>query len=157
MLFKGGAGSAVDSVIPALLAGLEARDATAAEQALEGLRVILGVRPQTLSSMVRCRADALPLRLRGALLSLAACTQRVRSAAACCVRYASHVHATHCVRLSCCAADTQAAAAAAAQRLCARHRLARRDCRWGLSTSASPTGCLPPFQDRSCKNLSVRI
>ena len=53
ILFKGGAGSAVDSVIPALLAGLEG-DSKQASQALEGLRVILGVRPQTLSSMVRC-------------------------------------------------------------------------------------------------------
>lgn len=52
ILFKGGAGSAVDSVIPALLAGLEG-DPKQASQALEGLRVILGVRPQTLSSMVR--------------------------------------------------------------------------------------------------------
>jgi hypothetical protein len=53
VLFKGGAGSAVDSVIPSLLAGLEARETAAAAQALEGLRVILGVRPQTLASMVR--------------------------------------------------------------------------------------------------------
>jgi hypothetical protein len=52
ILFKGGAGSAVDSVIPALLAGLEGK-AHEASQALEGLRVILGVRPQTLGSMVR--------------------------------------------------------------------------------------------------------
>lgn len=52
ILFKGGAGSAVDSVIPALLAGLDGEPKQAA-QALEGLRVILGVRPQTLSSMVR--------------------------------------------------------------------------------------------------------
>ncbi len=52
ILFKGGAGSAVDSVIPALLAGLEG-ESHQASQALEGLRVILGVRPQTLGSMVR--------------------------------------------------------------------------------------------------------
>jgi hypothetical protein len=51
VLFKGGAGSAVDSVVPSLLAGLEG-DSRQAAQALEGLRVILGVRPQTLSSMV---------------------------------------------------------------------------------------------------------
>ena len=52
VLFRGGAGSAVDSVIPSLLAGLESKEPHQAAQALEGLRVILGVRPQTLGSMV---------------------------------------------------------------------------------------------------------
>ena len=51
ILFKSGGGSAVESVIPTLLSGLEGDDEQAA-QALEGLRVILGVRPQTLGSMV---------------------------------------------------------------------------------------------------------
>ena len=51
ILFKGGAGSAVDAVIPTLLSGLEG-DSKQAGQALEGLRVILGVRPGTLTSMV---------------------------------------------------------------------------------------------------------
>ncbi len=62
ILFKGGAGSAVDSVIPALLAGLEG-DSKQASQALEGLRVILGVRPQTLSSMVRGRSPQMQCNL----------------------------------------------------------------------------------------------
>ena len=51
ILFKGGAGSAVDAVIPSLLSGLEG-DGKQSGQALEGLRVILGVRPGTLASMV---------------------------------------------------------------------------------------------------------
>lgn len=51
ILFKSGGGSAVESVIPTLLSGLEG-DPEQAAQALEGLRVILGVRPQTLGSMV---------------------------------------------------------------------------------------------------------
>ena len=42
----------MESVIPTLLSGLEGDNEQAA-QALEGLRVILGVRPQTLGSMVR--------------------------------------------------------------------------------------------------------
>ncbi|KAK9840722.1 hypothetical protein WJX81_000165 [Elliptochloris bilobata] len=51
ILFKGGASSAVDAVIPSLLSGLEG-DSKQAGQALEGLRVILGVRPGTLAGMV---------------------------------------------------------------------------------------------------------
>ena len=39
----------MDSVIPSLLAGL---DGPKPEQALEGLRVILGVRPATLNTML---------------------------------------------------------------------------------------------------------
>ena len=50
-LFKGSAGGAVEGVVPALLSGLEGAPDQAA-QALEGLRVILSVRPQALSSMV---------------------------------------------------------------------------------------------------------
>jgi len=49
VLFKGGAGSAVDGVIPSLLAGLDGPDPG---RALEGLRVILGVRPSTFNTMV---------------------------------------------------------------------------------------------------------
>lgn len=41
----------MDAVIPSLLAGLEG-DSKQAGQALEGLRVILGVRPGTLASML---------------------------------------------------------------------------------------------------------
>lgn len=41
----------MDAVIPSLLAGLEG-DSKQSSQALEGLRVILGVRPGTLASMV---------------------------------------------------------------------------------------------------------
>ena len=51
VLFKGGAGSAVDSVIPSLLAGLEGSGKQSV-QALEGLRVILGVRPQSFATMI---------------------------------------------------------------------------------------------------------
>jgi hypothetical protein len=48
VLFK--TGGSVDSIIPALLAGLDAPGQAA--QALEGLRVVLGVRPQLLSAIV---------------------------------------------------------------------------------------------------------
>jgi len=74
ILFKGGAGSAVDAVIPSLLAGLEG-DAKQAGQALEGLRVILGVRPGTLTSMVprllRPPLQATALRALGSLAEAA--------------------------------------------------------------------------------------
>ena len=79
-LFKsGGAGGASDSVIPALLAGLEAGegnegDARAA-RALEGLRVVLSVRPALLSAMVprliRPPLSAGALRALGALAEVA--------------------------------------------------------------------------------------
>ncbi|GMH32908.1 hypothetical protein BSKO_00742 [Bryopsis sp. KO-2023] len=49
-LFKAGAGSVVDTVVPALLAQLQSDSGNS--QALEGLQVILSVRPQTLNSMV---------------------------------------------------------------------------------------------------------
>lgn len=51
MLFRGGGGSAVDSVVPSMLTSLT-NDGKQAAQALEGLRVILGVRPQTLGMML---------------------------------------------------------------------------------------------------------
>ncbi len=44
VLFKGGAHGAVESVVPSLLNGLDSP--AHASQSLEGLRVILGVRPQ---------------------------------------------------------------------------------------------------------------
>ena len=50
VLFKG-AGNVMDSVIPSLLMSLEAGGAKAT-QALEGLRVILGVKPTVLASIV---------------------------------------------------------------------------------------------------------
>jgi hypothetical protein len=50
VLFKGGAAGAVESVVPSLLHGLGA--AAHASQSLEGLRVILGVRPQVLHTIV---------------------------------------------------------------------------------------------------------
>ncbi len=49
ILFRGGAGGAVDSVIPSLLAGLAGEEPG---QALAGLRVILGVRPAALAAML---------------------------------------------------------------------------------------------------------
>lgn len=51
VLFRGGGGSAVDSVIPSMLTALTG-GGKGAGQALEGLRVILGVRPQTLGAML---------------------------------------------------------------------------------------------------------
>ena len=51
VLFKGGAGSAVDNIIPSLLVSLEGGPQQAS-QALEGLRVILSVRPQALGVIV---------------------------------------------------------------------------------------------------------
>lgn len=49
-LFKAGAGGIVDTVIPALLTQLQSDSDNS--KALEGLQVILSVRPQTLNSMV---------------------------------------------------------------------------------------------------------
>lgn len=49
ILFRGGAGGAVDTVIPSLLTGLAGPEPG---QALAGLRVILGVRPMALNSML---------------------------------------------------------------------------------------------------------
>lgn len=51
VLFKGGAGSAVDSIIPSLMLALEGGGKSAG-QALEGLRVILGVKPGTINAML---------------------------------------------------------------------------------------------------------
>lgn len=50
VLFKSGGGTAIDTVIPSLLAGLEGGEEQA-NNALEGLRVVLSVRPQLLAAM----------------------------------------------------------------------------------------------------------
>jgi hypothetical protein len=50
ILFKGGAHGAVESVVPSLLSGLDT--AAHGAQSLEGLRVILGVRPQVFHGIV---------------------------------------------------------------------------------------------------------
>jgi hypothetical protein len=50
VLFKGGAGSAVDAVVPSLLAGLDSAEHHG--PSVEGLRVILGVRPAMFNSML---------------------------------------------------------------------------------------------------------
>jgi hypothetical protein len=50
VLFKGGAHGAVESVVPSLLHGLDSPGH--ASQSLEGLRVILSVRPQVFSGIV---------------------------------------------------------------------------------------------------------
>lgn len=50
VLFKGGAHGAVESVVPSLLHGLDSPQH--ATQSLEGLRVILGVRPQVFHGIV---------------------------------------------------------------------------------------------------------
>ncbi|KFM25643.1 Translational activator GCN1 [Auxenochlorella protothecoides] len=52
VLFKSGGAASLDSVVPALLASLDAPEAERQAQALEGLRVILGVRPSLLGSML---------------------------------------------------------------------------------------------------------
>ena len=51
ILFRGGGNSAVDSIVPSMLMSLS-NDSKQAQQALEGLRVILSVRPQTLGVML---------------------------------------------------------------------------------------------------------
>lgn len=50
VLFKGGAAGAVESVVPSLLNGLDSP--AHASQSLEGLRVILSVRPQVFNGIV---------------------------------------------------------------------------------------------------------
>lgn len=50
VLFKGGAHGAVESVVPSLLNGLDSP--AHATQSMEGLRVILGVRPQVFHGIV---------------------------------------------------------------------------------------------------------
>lgn len=68
-------GAAADNVVPSLLKDLESDDPQTAAQALEGLRVVLSVRPQLLSAMVPRlvkpphRASA--LRAVGALVEVA--------------------------------------------------------------------------------------
>lgn len=52
VLFKSGGGSVIDSVIPSLLSGLDSKDERASTRSLEGLRVILSVRPQLMSVMI---------------------------------------------------------------------------------------------------------
>lgn len=49
-LFKGGASSVIDGVVPSLLRALES--GKNAEEALQGLKVILGVRPQTMNTLM---------------------------------------------------------------------------------------------------------
>lgn len=77
MLFRGGGGSAVDSVVPSMLNSLTNDDKNAG-QALEGLRVILGVRPQTLAMMLPrlLKPPVTPTAMR-ALASLAEVAGRV--------------------------------------------------------------------------------
>lgn len=74
VLFKSGGGSVVDSVIPSLLMGLE-KDEDFAAKALEGLRVLLGVRPQLLSAMtprlINSPVSSTNLRALGALAEVA--------------------------------------------------------------------------------------
>jgi hypothetical protein len=48
----GGGGAVADAVVPQLLAGLEAPEPARAAEALDGLRVVLGVRPQLLAAML---------------------------------------------------------------------------------------------------------
>ena len=50
VLFRGGAGSIIDSMMPSLLEGLGVEDKAA--QSLEGLRVILSVRPSLLGAVL---------------------------------------------------------------------------------------------------------
>ena len=71
-LFKGGGGTVVESVVPALLRGLDTGDAAAQQKALEGLQVILSVKPSTLAHMaVRLLVTPLHAERVDALASLA--------------------------------------------------------------------------------------
>ena len=74
-LFKSGGGSTIDSIIPSLLNGLDSRDEGHASQALEGLRVVLGVRPQLLSQiaprLISVPETASNLKALGALAEVA--------------------------------------------------------------------------------------
>ena len=75
ILFKSGGGAAIDSVIPSLLHGLDSHSEAQSAQALEGLRVVLGVRPQLLSAMapklIKTPVTASNLRALGALAEVA--------------------------------------------------------------------------------------
>lgn len=115
VLFKGGAGSAVDSIIPSLLAGLEGSEKQS-HQALEGLRVILGVRPQSFGSMVprllkppltrnglralASLAEVAGVRMNGGGAGLCMCGAEEVYAQACkcavCVCICPHVHRCKC-------------------------------------------------------------
>ena len=75
ILFKSGGGAAIDSVIPSLLHGLDSHNEADAAQSLEGLRVVLGVRPQLLSAMapklIHVPVTAANLKALGALAEVA--------------------------------------------------------------------------------------
>lgn len=63
VLFRGGAGSTVEGMLPGLLEGLNA-GGTKAEQSVQGLRVIVSVRPALLDRILP-KLLALPLRIAG--------------------------------------------------------------------------------------------
>ena len=73
VLFRGGAHSAVDGVVPSLLAGLDSEAHYAAS--VEGLRVILGVRPTTFNGvapkLLRPPVTSAALRALGELAGVA--------------------------------------------------------------------------------------
>jgi len=73
ILFRGGAHSAVDGVVPSLLLGLDAEQHYAAS--IEGLRVILGVRPTTFNGvapkLLKAPVTAAGLRALGELAGVA--------------------------------------------------------------------------------------
>lgn len=56
IMFKTGGGSAAESIIPSLLTGLGG-DEEKASKSLEGLRIVLGVRPQLLSAIIPSLVD----------------------------------------------------------------------------------------------------
>lgn len=73
VLFRGGAHSAVDGVVPSLLAGLDNESHYSAS--VEGLRVILGVRPSTFNGvapkLLKPPVTAAALRALGELAGVA--------------------------------------------------------------------------------------
>jgi hypothetical protein len=73
VLFRGGAHSAVDGVVPSLLAGLDSEAHYSAS--VEGLRVILGVRPTTFNGvapkLLRAPVTSAALRALGELAGVA--------------------------------------------------------------------------------------
>lgn len=73
VLFRGGAHSAVDGVVPSLLAGLDSEAHYGAS--VEGLRVILGVRPTTFNGvapkLLRAPVTSAALRALGELAGVA--------------------------------------------------------------------------------------
>lgn len=72
VLFKGGAGSIIDSMLPSLFEGLAIPER--AHQSIEGLRVILSVRPSLLSGALP-KLLALPIKLHNASAVGPLCTQ----------------------------------------------------------------------------------